>query len=215
MPYVHRFLVSLILIAPFGAIAASFDCSKAKSKVEIMICADANLSKLDEELNSTYKRVLASATVRAEIINWQRDWLKNEPKYCREISCLQKVFSSRLMLLTRVAPKGSPDAAWNGTYVRYYKNKVDPDSSSITLIGLNNDEVYVLGSSLWYGANAKNGQVNDGQIDGIGKGTNGHIAFDNDGCSGEIFVTGKTLQVGKEFGCGGLNVTFNGSYMRK
>jgi uncharacterized protein len=215
MPYVHRFFVFLILIAPFGAIAASFNCSKAKSKIEIMICADANLSKLDEELNSTYKRVLASASERADIVNWQRDWLKNELKYCTEISCLQKAFSSRLKLLTRIAPKDSPDAAWNGTYIRHYKNKVDTDSSSVTLIGLNNDEVYILGSSLWYGPNAKIGQVNDGQIDGVGKVIKGHINFDLDGCRGEMSMKGKILQIDKEVGCGGLNVTFNGSYVRK
>jgi uncharacterized protein len=215
MSYAYRFLGSLILIIPFGAVAASFDCSKAKSKIEIMICADANLSKLDEELNSTYKRVLASSSVRADIVNWQRDWLKNELKYCTEISCLQKAFSSRLMLLTRIAPKGSPEAAWNGTYIRHYKNKVDTNSSTVTLIGLNNDEVYVLGSSLWYGVNAKIGQVNDGEIDGIGKVTKGQISFDLDGCRGEISMKGKILQIDKELGCGGFNVTFNGSYVRK
>src|SRR3990167_6280936 len=40
------------LVPSIPAQAASFDCAKAATKVEILICADAELSKLDDELKT-------------------------------------------------------------------------------------------------------------------------------------------------------------------
>jgi uncharacterized protein len=42
------------LVLQGAAQAASFDCAKAQSKVEKIICADAELSKLDEDLATAY-----------------------------------------------------------------------------------------------------------------------------------------------------------------
>ena len=45
-------LLVLVAIACAGiAHAASFDCAKAHSKVEKMICVDAELSRLDDDLS--------------------------------------------------------------------------------------------------------------------------------------------------------------------
>ena len=82
-------------------------------------------------------------------------------------------------------------------------------------VHLNDEDVYIFGNALWYGANWKIGQINDGEIDGIGKLSQGHIKFDIDGCNGEISLIGKTLVIENELGCGGVNVTFNGRYMQK
>ena len=38
-----------------SAQAASFDCSKAQTKVEHLICGDAELSKLDEKLGQEFQ----------------------------------------------------------------------------------------------------------------------------------------------------------------
>ena len=38
--------------------AASFDCGKALTKVEKLICGDTELSKLDESLNKAYQQSL-------------------------------------------------------------------------------------------------------------------------------------------------------------
>ena len=67
-------LTGMVLSCP--AIAASFDCTKAQTSVETLICADAALSKLDEEMANVYRDVLAyvidPATLRIE----QEQWLK-------------------------------------------------------------------------------------------------------------------------------------------
>jgi uncharacterized protein len=58
------------LVLEFTAQAASFDCGKAGTKVEKIVCSDADLSKLDEELNAAYTTlsVLAFATKAASMI---------------------------------------------------------------------------------------------------------------------------------------------------
>ena len=71
--------------------------------------------------------------------------------------------------------------------------------------------------ALWYGPQANIGQVNDGQMTGY---TDRIVAgdtanFDADGCSASVHLRGDTLEVRNETGCGGLNVTFNGTYRRK
>ena len=51
--------VSLVwLLCPSTTMAASFDCAKAVTNIEKMICSDAELSKLDEELSKAYSEVL-------------------------------------------------------------------------------------------------------------------------------------------------------------
>ncbi len=49
--------MGLVLCLVIGQLqAASFDCGKAGTKVEKLICADAELSKLDEKLLETTGR---------------------------------------------------------------------------------------------------------------------------------------------------------------
>ena len=44
-----------LLVLTLPVQAASFDCAKAGTKVEKLICGDAGLSKLDDELAAAYK----------------------------------------------------------------------------------------------------------------------------------------------------------------
>ena len=57
--------------------AASFDCAKARSKVEKAICNDPELGKLDEELASAYKAALASHPLPSYVRARQVAWLKS------------------------------------------------------------------------------------------------------------------------------------------
>lgn len=74
-----RFALPLLLWAaglPFvaGAQAASFDCDRASTAVEKMICAQSDLSKADEDLARTFTSALAAtlrpATLRLDQIGW-------------------------------------------------------------------------------------------------------------------------------------------------
>jgi uncharacterized protein len=57
-----------MIIASSVSSGASFDCKKASTIIEKLTCADADLSKLDDEMNSAYLAVLKN-TKDAELIN--------------------------------------------------------------------------------------------------------------------------------------------------
>jgi uncharacterized protein len=216
--FVRTVFTVLFFMSSFDAIAASFDCAKAKSKSEKLICSDSQLASLDEALNRAYKHAFEIASNKSVLRQSQRDWLRSyEVSSCDDVACLKTLFSNRLALLSEVAATGEPTSQWSGTYVRYWKGKVDKDAATISIIGLRTGRLYVSGTALWYGPQANIGQVNDGQMDGYTKRViaGNTASFDNDGCSANLLLRDNLLEVQGETGCGGLNVSFNGTYQRK
>ena len=59
------------------------------------------------------------------------------------------------------------------------------------------------------------GQINTGEIEGIGFVRGNQGSFDLDGCTAEMVLKPSTIVVESESGCGGLNVSFVGDYKRK
>lgn len=51
-------LLASLLVASPAVFAASFDCQKASAEIEHKICDNELLSKLDEQLSSTYSNAL-------------------------------------------------------------------------------------------------------------------------------------------------------------
>ncbi len=85
--------------------AASFDCVKAKSPVEKAICADAELSKLDEDLSQIYKVAVTDYPVANYLKIKQREWIKAN-SYCDKskiISCLKENFRVRIKNLSEIS----------------------------------------------------------------------------------------------------------------
>lgn len=87
----------LLMVGP-AAQAASFDCAKAQSNVEKMICGDEALSRLDEEIAAIYKVIVQSETKGASIKKTQKQWLK-ERNSCNDASCIKTAYESRLLAL--------------------------------------------------------------------------------------------------------------------
>jgi len=79
----------------FPVQAASFDCAKAQSKVEKMICADAEISKLDEKLAKTYSETSKDEKDVALLNSQQRAWLKQRNQ-CVDIFCLRQHYLQRI-----------------------------------------------------------------------------------------------------------------------
>jgi len=92
-------LVLLVLGTNF-AFAASFDCDKASTKVEKMICADPGLSKLDEELGNAYSNARDTSPAPNELKRKQRDWI-NARNECGDLQCLYGVYKSRIDVLNK------------------------------------------------------------------------------------------------------------------
>lgn len=89
--------------------AASFDCAKAATKVEKAICADDELSSLDEEMAATYKLALNKGNAKA-IKSAQKDWLKERDScasdstgmYASMNECIKEQYNDRLYDLNRL-----------------------------------------------------------------------------------------------------------------
>lgn len=75
--------------------AASFDCAKGKSYVEITICGSASLSSLDSNLAKSYKTLLQVTPDRGSLRAEQRKWLINRDQ-CGNSSCVEEAYTSRL-----------------------------------------------------------------------------------------------------------------------
>jgi uncharacterized protein len=81
MPYVH---------------SASFDCAKAKTKIDKLVCGDPKLSDLDDKLTALYNQVLAKSPVPEDTKEQQREWVKQSRNTCKDADCLQQAYTSRI-----------------------------------------------------------------------------------------------------------------------
>lgn len=90
------FLVILTCLALTQAQAASFDCAKAHTKTEKMICGDAELSKLDEDLGQAFRQVLQRDGVKQGTIESQRLWLKKVRDSCDDVACMKQAYQGRI-----------------------------------------------------------------------------------------------------------------------
>jgi uncharacterized protein YecT (DUF1311 family) len=82
-----------------AAHATGFDCSKASTAVERMICANPQISKLDDELNAKYKAALADPDMKNIAQKRQRFWLKQRND-CNNEGCIRIRYENRIDELT-------------------------------------------------------------------------------------------------------------------
>lgn len=194
------------------ALAASFDCRQARTTKEKMICADAQLSALDEQLDASYKDALKRSGALKTVRQLQRSWLKNgDVANCASAACLTQAITARIQLLDSVATAQTPTARWNGSYVRFFNGARDSDAADLTLLGLHGNKVYAAGNAIWQGSNT----VHTGEIDGVGQIKTGKVVFDLEDCSATLALTPAGLTVEDASGCGGMNVTFIGDYRKQ
>jgi len=81
--------------------AASFDCTKVGTKVEKIICADPELSKLDEDLSSAYGKAIKESPEPSSLKNQQRDWVKERDK-CTNSDCVKTKYQDRIANLVKI-----------------------------------------------------------------------------------------------------------------
>lgn len=104
-----RALVGAILsVTCLGAAAVSFDCTKARSKSERLICSDPELSALDDRLAA-----LASAGKKraANPRSYQRalDAAWSERQKCQDTACVERWYARRIEVLSN--GQGEPDTS--------------------------------------------------------------------------------------------------------
>ena len=87
----------LSVLSP-AILAASFDCKKASTAGEKAICADATLSKLDEQLAQAYRQALKKGS-RAQVQAAQKAWLKEQRSCGADRFCLEGKYNIRIAQL--------------------------------------------------------------------------------------------------------------------
>ncbi|VWB24508.1 lysozyme inhibitor LprI family protein [Burkholderia lata] len=80
-------------------IVASFDCAKAASKVEKLICSSTEAATADKQLAAVYRATVAKSSDPAALKQQQRDWLK-ERNACDDAACLVRVTDARIQALS-------------------------------------------------------------------------------------------------------------------
>ncbi len=138
-------MVGLVLMlgAPMSApvaLAASFDCAKAASPLEQLICSTPELSRSDEVLAKAYATALGglSDEAKAVVQSSQRDWLAYAPLSCSpdakplesfdadQTACVNGAFTSRIRDLENSRMKGG----WRFFVKENFAVLDDPDSES-------------------------------------------------------------------------------------
>ena len=108
-------IFALLAIAPLAAEAASFDCSKAQSVPERIICADPELSALDEQLGEIYRAAKTRAdewpTMGDGATDIHKQWFETNTRTewkwrernCRDKDCLLNWYARREAILRWIA----------------------------------------------------------------------------------------------------------------
>jgi len=110
------------------AAAASFDCAKARTKVEKLICADPQLSRQDSEVAAAYGEALKAwdGQIAPYVKMSQRAWVRSrtltppglsgDGGFCEDdatrLTCLRQVHTDRIAVLK------SPGFRLSGVYAR-------------------------------------------------------------------------------------------------
>lgn len=88
----------LISLGSSTALAASFDCQKARSYTEKTICDDSELSSFDEELNQIYQHAKEVAARKGEQQAFKeenkREWVWRENN-CQDRACILQWYKDR------------------------------------------------------------------------------------------------------------------------
>lgn len=101
--FVKACIAFLVLIAAgiSASAAPSFDCAKASTRVEEMICDAPALANLDSELSSAYKTALRDApwaSANKRIRREQETWITKRNK-CKTKRCLRHIYHRRISVL--------------------------------------------------------------------------------------------------------------------
>lgn len=103
-------VLPLCLVMALSAQAASFDCAKASTTIEKLICDNFTISKLDDELGKVYQGDLlkANGEQKQRLITEQKHWLKYTRNVCTDEPCFKHAYWSRLAELATFFDPHSP-----------------------------------------------------------------------------------------------------------
>lgn len=101
------FCVLCCLISMSSAQAVSFDCAKAQTKAEKLICRNRQASQLDKEMQLAYQDAQAHTSDPASLKTEQRQWLKMRDT-CNNVTCIIQAYRTRLASLKTLLAEPKP-----------------------------------------------------------------------------------------------------------
>lgn len=112
-------VLSLAAMNAGEAEAASFNCKKAKSKVDKLICATPELSKADDELGKLYKAAMEAYSDAhgdgKDLRAAQAAWLKRYRNTCGDAACMLAAYQRRNAELRVIAKPSGRTGVYNHT----------------------------------------------------------------------------------------------------
>jgi uncharacterized protein YecT (DUF1311 family) len=88
--------------ASSGTFSPSFDCKKASTGPERLICSNQQLASLDVQLMQAYRRAMSSAPNRSSLRVAQIDWNKNQRDACSTAECMISAYKTRIQSLEAI-----------------------------------------------------------------------------------------------------------------
>jgi hypothetical protein len=98
----------LVVVPPAG-LTASFDCSKARSDAEHLICSDPELAADDVELAAIFARARAMVIDQASFKDRVRQQWNYRERNCHDRECLVRWYADQKTVLTQIAQTGRLD----------------------------------------------------------------------------------------------------------
>ena len=138
-----RLLTALLALTASHAHAASFDCTKARSQVEHLVCDTPALSQLDETRAATYKVALANDPASRQR---QVTWLRETRDRCNDAPCLAAAYQTQIQAMGASASIATPTpVAQPNSAPSALQLACPPDWNALTDIDGPNPERVILG----------------------------------------------------------------------
>ena len=188
----------MIFALALAAATPSFDCAKATSAVEKMICDYESLAIADAAVSSLYKQIRRTRPFASD----QRDWLADRDT-CKNRYCLQSTYEDRIGSLMLIIP--SVKDYHSGRY------------GVLRIVSLGKDTYAFWIQNLWVGGAP--GQVNTAGASGAfqlldDRGERSPLASFDSGWRLIKLPKGgwRVACLPDETQCGGINATIDGVY---
>src|SRR3954469_7767802 len=82
-------LLLILAAAGANAVAASFDCTQARTSAEKIVCGDPELSGLDQDMADQFRRAVA---MNPDVRKQQSDWLRTTREQCPDVACMTSAY---------------------------------------------------------------------------------------------------------------------------
>jgi len=90
--------------------APSFNCAKASTGTEQLICSNSDLSALDVKLSQLYQQVMSKSNAVDSLKKSQNEWRKTKRDACSNVNCLASTYNERVNDLSQMLSSSNEQA---------------------------------------------------------------------------------------------------------